>query len=87
MNKTQKQLRNNLLTAIQVACDLVPEVRVYLGYDRDTDMYAKRITFYSSDRAVTTFQKTLELINSEYTEIEGINYLYQYSICEITLKR
>ena len=84
MTKQEKQ--NRLLTCLQVACDRVPEVRVYFNYDQTSDIYEGRITLYASDRAVTTFEKTLKILNCGCNEVESIHYIYEYSICEITLK-
>ena len=85
MTKQQKQ--NNLLTCLQVACEQVPEVRVYFDYDKATDIYQKKVYLYSSDRAVTTFQKTLEILNCGFDVVESIDYINEYGICEICLKK
>ena len=83
---TKKEKQNRLLTCLQVACEQVPEVRVYFNYDVTTDIYEGRIVLYAHDRAVSTFEKTLRILNCGYDEVESITYIYEYSICEITLK-
>ena len=83
---TKKQKQNNLLTCLQVACDRVPEVRVYFNYNENTDVYEGRVTLYANDRAVSTFEKTLQILNCGFDEVESVHYIYEYSICEITLK-
>lgn len=84
MTKQEKQ--TIVLQHLRAACDEVPEVRVYYNYNKDTDTYGNRVTFYASDRAVTTFEKTLTILNSLCDEVESINYIYEYGICEVILK-
>lgn len=81
-----KEKQNHLLTCLQVACENVPEVRVYFNYNKETDVYEGRVTLYANERAVSTFQKTLDILNCGCDEVESVKYVYEYSICEITLK-
>lgn len=81
-----KQNRNNLLTALQVACEEVNEVRVYTEIPNMDRVYEPCVYFYSTDRAVTTFEKTLKLLNSGVKGLYEIKYIYEYNMCEICVR-
>lgn len=82
----KQENRAKVLKCLRDACDEVPEVRVYLNYNKDTDTYEDKVTLYATDRAVTIFEKTYKILESGCDEVESINYIYEYGICEVTLK-
>lgn len=81
-----KQNRNNLLTALQVACEEVSEVRVYTEIPNMDRIYEPYVYLYSTDGPATVFKKTLKLLNSGVKGLYEIKYIREYNMCEICVR-
>lgn len=81
-----KQNQNNLLSALQIACEQFNEVRVFTETLGLSGVYAHYVSFYTTDRAVTTFEKTLHLLNSGVKGLYEVEIEHYNKVCKLYVK-